>query len=109
MCDTATTTTTDCQETKTFILIFPYLHLLTTGTSFTLKGKVEYIWERGLVAVVFNIVLNTLSFILMEILWQNVKSENQPVVHALEQMSNSTLVLRPQFAAFKSHLETDQC
>lgn len=39
-----------------------YVHLLTTGTHFKLNGRAEYIWQRGLVVVVFNIVLNPPSF-----------------------------------------------
>lgn len=42
--------------------------------------------SEGLVAVVFNIVLNTLRFILMALLRQHVENESQSAVHALEQI-----------------------
>lgn len=75
--------------------------LIKHWNMFELDGKVDYVWVRGLVAVAFNIVLNTLWFILMAVLRQHVKSESQSVLYALEQIIDGTTFAQCQeFAAY---------
>lgn len=76
--------------------------LIKHWNMFELDGKVESIWARGLVAVVFNIVLNTLRFILMAVLRQHVKNQSQSVLHTLEQIIElgATFALCQEFTAY---------
>lgn len=55
-----------------------------------LDGKVASVWARGLVVVVFNIVLNTLWFILMAVLRQHVK-EGEPICVTSTRANHRTL------------------
>lgn len=64
--------------------------LIKHWNMFELDGKVASVWVRGLVAVVFNIVLNTLRFILMAVLRQHVKA-GEPICVTSTRANHRTL------------------
>lgn len=70
--------------------------LINHWNMFERDGKVDSVRVRGLVAVAFNIVLNTLRFILMAAFRQHVKSESQSVLYALEQIIDGTTFAQRQ-------------